>query len=216
MYIFWLEGKLRWFQPTVAVETADLDASSLYFLRAQIDEFGALVFYTQKGTIPTASGQVYDTYPTNLKGTPDGITGGGFPSTPNDILLGIIQTGLATTVPTWTPLYSGNFSYSIDLAYTLTPLVVGVVIPKPFSYEYDVMIQFDEDNWQPTPPSGSHEAFHPLGTKIHFISYTEVNIESKGRWLEDNGAGALRVATSDEFARPGLKLTVRPKHRDVS
>lgn len=215
-YVFWLEGKLRWLKTDVAMETADLDASSIYFLRAQVDDFGTLQLYTQKGTIPASDGAVYDSEPANLKGTPDAGTGGGFPTTPNDLLLGIIQTGVATSVPTWTPLYSGAFRYSIDLNYALSPLQVDITIPKPFSCDYEVLFKFDEANWQPSAPTGNHKAFHPLGVKFHFVNWTTVRIEGKGRWLEDNGSGALRVATTDEFARPGMKVVILPKHRDLT
>lgn len=215
-YIFMLEGKLRWIRPTANIDTADLDASSTYFLRAQIDAYGNLKIYTQKGTIPSAPLDVFDTYPTDLKGTPDGLTGGGFPSTPNDLLLGKIVTGLATSVPSWTPYHSGNFSYSIDVAYSVTPTDTGFTIPVPFGCEYEIIVEYAGGNWAPTPPTANHKAFHPLGSTVHYYNYEHIQLESKGRWLEDNGSGVLRVATTTEYARPAYKLIVRPRHRTVS
>lgn len=80
---------------TTAYTSADLDVSSTCYLRSQVDGDGALEIYVQKGTDS-------DPIPASLKGTPGGLTGGGFPSTVLDILLAKIVTGAAGTTPTVT------------------------------------------------------------------------------------------------------------------
>lgn len=79
---------------TVAWESADLAADSEYYLRAQVVD-GALTLYTQQGLAA-------DTAPASLRGTVDGSSGGGFPSTPLDARLARIVTGAAGTTPSVT------------------------------------------------------------------------------------------------------------------
>lgn len=81
---------------TAAWTSADLDASSTYFLRAQISG-GVWTPYVQKGTDA-------DSVPAGLKGTPGGGSGGGFDSTVLDILLAKVVTGTAGSTPTVTKL----------------------------------------------------------------------------------------------------------------
>lgn len=88
-------GRMRAFK-TAAWQSADLDASSTYYLRAQVSA-GALLPYVQKGTDG-------DSIPAGLKGTPDGGSGGGFDSTVLDVLLAKVVTGSAASTPTVTKL----------------------------------------------------------------------------------------------------------------
>ncbi len=104
-------GCLRMFT-TVALISEDLDVSSTYYLRGQIDSNGDLEIYVQKGTDS-------DSIPTGLKGTPDGGSGGGFDSTVLDILIAKVETGLAGTVP------------------TLTKLANKAILNATFDFEYD-------------------------------------------------------------------------------
>ena len=73
-----------------------LDVSSTYYLRARIDS-GALQVYVAKGTDA-------DAIPAGFKGTPNAGSGGGFDSTPIDVLLAKVVTGTAGSVPTVTEL----------------------------------------------------------------------------------------------------------------
>lgn len=82
--------------PTVAFTSANLNVNTTYYLRAQITA-GSLVVYTQIGTDS-------DPIPPTLKGTPNGLSGGGFDSTKFDMLISKIQTGALNTLPTVTPL----------------------------------------------------------------------------------------------------------------
>ena len=213
-----IDGRVRWFVPaTLAYITPDLDVSSRYFLRVQIsdDGYDRLVFYVQKGTLPATDGDTYDATPVSLRGTPNAASGGGFPSTSRDLLLGIIDTGLAGTMPTYTPLYSGDFTYTFDVSYGTSPLIVPMTLTTPFSCDYDVRVEFDENNFAPAPPAVNHRDFKPLGSRVTFYSYTQVEIEAQGRWLEDNGAGLLRIPAADEIARPGYRVIIRPKYRNL-
>lgn len=81
---------------TEAWESDDLDVSSTYYLRAQIDG-GDLLLYTTEGADD-------DSIPVGLLGTPDSASGGGFDSTQIDILLAKVVTSTSGTVPTVTPL----------------------------------------------------------------------------------------------------------------
>ena len=75
-------------------ESADLAADSEYYLRAQVVD-GSLTIYV-------AQGLETDTAPASLRGTVDGSSGGGFPSTPLDARLARIVTGAAGTTPSVT------------------------------------------------------------------------------------------------------------------
>ena len=75
-------------------ESADLAADSEYYLRAKVVD-GSLTLYTQQGLES-------DTAPASLRGTVDGTSGGGFPSTPLDARLARIVTGAAGTAPSVT------------------------------------------------------------------------------------------------------------------
>ncbi len=89
-------GRQRTFS-TSAYTSADLLASSTYYLRAQVDGSGALLLYTQRGTDS-------DSTPAGLRGTPDASSGGGFDSTAFDVLLAKVVTGSAGSLPTVTAL----------------------------------------------------------------------------------------------------------------
>lgn len=217
LYVIGIDGELRWIVPDDdPFETDDLDVSSTYLLRCQLDQYRKLTFYVQKGTIPIADGNTYEAIPASLKGTPDAASGGAFPSTSRDLLLGIIETGLAGTVPTWTPLYSGDFTFEFQVGYNTTPLIVPMTVTKPFSSDYDIRIEFSEANFSPTPPAANHRDFKPLGSRITYYSWRSIEIEARGRWLEDNGAGLLRIPAANEIARPGYRVIVRPKYRTVA
>lgn len=70
----------------------NLAASSTYFLRCQFSG-GAPVFYVQSGALT-------DSTPASRKGTINGVSGGGFFSTPIDICIAMVVTGANGTLPT--------------------------------------------------------------------------------------------------------------------
>lgn len=130
-------GRLRSYK-TTAWTSADLDASSTYYLRAQV-QAGALVPYVQKGTDG-------DSIPASLIGTAGGGSGGGFDSTVLDVLLAKVVTGVAASTPTITNLanskllrFAGgadhtastsadanrDFTFNYVLNWARTPTAVG-------------------------------------------------------------------------------------------
>ncbi|WP_053268353.1 hypothetical protein [Pseudomonas chlororaphis] len=90
-------GRSRTFQ-TSAWSSADLLPSSEYFLRAQVIG-GVLTFYMQRGT-------VYDATPDSLKGVVNGSAGGGFQSTPLDMCVAWVVTGVPGTAPVVRQIYN--------------------------------------------------------------------------------------------------------------
>ncbi|WP_085712885.1 MULTISPECIES: phage tail protein [unclassified Pseudomonas] len=90
-------GRSRTFT-TQSWTSADLLPNTGYFLRAQVIA-GALTFYVQRGT-PT------DAVPASLKGTADGVGGGGFPSTSLDMCVAWILTGTVGTLPSVLTIYN--------------------------------------------------------------------------------------------------------------
>ena len=111
-------GMLRgWTVP--AYQSADLDISSTYYLRAKIVA-NVLTLYVQKGTDA-------DVIPPGLTGTPGGAIGGGFDSTVLDLLIAKITTGIAGTVPTVIALANASRLYAgFTGALDLTPGSAGV------------------------------------------------------------------------------------------
>lgn len=99
---------------TSAWSSADLLPSSSYFLRAQVTD-NALTLYLQRGTL-------YDATPESLKGTPNSASGGGFPSTPLDICLAWVMTGVPGSLPTIRTIYNRT-----QLSWTQTVNGTGVV-----------------------------------------------------------------------------------------
>jgi hypothetical protein len=81
---------------TPAFTSDDMAINSTYYLRGQVTD-GELVLYTQKGADT-------DAVPSTFVGTPNGSSGGGFDSTPADILLAKIVTTAAESEPTVTNL----------------------------------------------------------------------------------------------------------------
>jgi len=81
---------------TAAWTSANLNTATTYYLRAQAVN-GVFTPYVQIGTDT-------DAIPAGLKGTPNGVNGGGFDSTVLDILLAKVVTGAAGSVPTITNL----------------------------------------------------------------------------------------------------------------
>lgn len=131
-------GRLRSFV-TSAYTSSDLLVSSTYYLRAQVNSTGDLAFYVQRGTDS-------DPIPASFVGTPDAASGGGFDSTPVDMLIAKVVTGVAGSLPTVTALAnsekfnlhqygrlitSGSSAVvTLDLARAITPslLVQGANI----------------------------------------------------------------------------------------
>lgn len=99
---------------TSAWSSADLLPSASYFLRAQVIG-GALRFYMQRGSL-------YDLAPESFKGTVDGASGGGFPSTPLDLCLAWVMTGAPGSLPTIRTIYN-----RAQLSWTQTVNGSGVV-----------------------------------------------------------------------------------------
>lgn len=99
---------------TAAWSSADLLPSASYFLRAQVTG-DALTFYMQRGTL-------YDLSPESLKGTVNGASGGGFPSTSLDICLAWVMTGAPGSLPTIRAIYNRT-----RLSWTQTVNGTGVV-----------------------------------------------------------------------------------------
>jgi hypothetical protein len=99
---------------TSAWSSADLLPSASYFLRAQVIG-GALTFYVQRGGL-------YDLAPESLKGTVNGASGGGFPSTPLDMCLAWVMTGAPGSLPTIRVIYN-----RAQLTWTQTVNGTGVV-----------------------------------------------------------------------------------------
>lgn len=107
---------------TTASQTIDLDVSSTYYIRGNVNSAGALVCYVQKGTDA-------DSTPSSFVGTSGASSGGGFDSTPVDILLAKVVTTTAGTAPTITLLanarnlkasftYAGSTSVSPTTVHT--------------------------------------------------------------------------------------------------
>ncbi len=101
---------------TAAWTSADLLASSTYYLRAMVSG-GVLTPYVQRGTDS-------DSIPVGLKGTPNGASGGGFDSTVLDILLAKVVTGSAGSTPTVTKLANAR-QLLAHVSDTTTPTLVG-------------------------------------------------------------------------------------------
>ena len=99
---------------TSAWSSADLLPSSGYFLRAQVTGDG-LTFYMQRGSL-------YDVAPESLKGTVNGASGGGFQSTPLDMCLAWVLTGVPGALPTIRSIYN-----RARLSWTQTVNGTGVV-----------------------------------------------------------------------------------------
>jgi hypothetical protein len=106
-------GRSRTFV-TTAWSSADLLPSASYFLRAQVIG-DALTFYVQRGSL-------YDLPPESLKGTVNGASGGGFASTPLDMCLAWVMTGVPGSVPTVRTIYN-----RAQLSWTQTVNGTGVV-----------------------------------------------------------------------------------------
>lgn len=70
-----------------------------FFLRAQVVT-GKLKLYVQQGTL-------YDPVPASMKGTPNGASGGGFPTTALDVCIARVITRAAGTLPTVQSMYIG-------------------------------------------------------------------------------------------------------------
>ncbi|MGF6669976.1 phage tail protein [Pseudomonas monsensis] len=90
-------GRSRTFT-TRSWTSADLLPNTAYFLRAQVVA-DVLTFYVQRGA-PT------DASPASLKGTADGVGGGGFSSTSLDMCVAWILTGAVGTLPSVLPIYN--------------------------------------------------------------------------------------------------------------
>ncbi|UVM62577.1 phage tail protein [Pseudomonas sp. B21-010] len=121
---------------TAAWSSADLLPSASYFLRAQVIG-GALTFHMQRGSL-------YDLPPESLKGTVNGVSGGGFPSTPLDMCVAWVMTGAPGSLPiiraiynrarlTWTQTVNGNgvVYLPLDPHARAARLVVGNPTPAP-------------------------------------------------------------------------------------
>ena len=124
--------------PTIAVTTAftsvNLTASTSYFLRAQYIS-GVLTFYTQQGLLT-------DAIPASKKGTPNAVTGGGFQSTPIDICIAQIITGVNGTVPAvrkivnsantiFTNILNGSGTLLLPIDPFSRSIILNVGIPTP-------------------------------------------------------------------------------------
>lgn len=120
---------------TTAFTSATLSINSSYFLRAQIDSTGNLIFYMQKGTL-------FDADPVDLKGTQNGTSGGGFYSTPFDMCIAQVITGYSGQTPVvrtvinsknnyWKAFLTGNSTYYLPLdPYVLrADLSAAVLVP---------------------------------------------------------------------------------------
>ncbi|MGA6104737.1 hypothetical protein [Pseudomonas solani] len=98
---------------TSAWGSPDLAINSEYFLRAQVIN-GALSIYVQKGKLS-------DVIPVSLKGSVNGESGGGFPSTVLDICLARIITGAAGSSPLVQRVYHRrSHSWTVSLNGTGT------------------------------------------------------------------------------------------------
>lgn len=119
---------------TVAWSSPNLDLNSTYYLRAQFAN-GALAFYVQKGTDA-------DAIPASWKGTANAANGGGFDSTPLDMLIAKVVTAAAGSLPTVTVL-ANKAALFFQLQYT-TPVTTDATGGFFISYAVNV-------NWARTP-----------------------------------------------------------------
>lgn len=128
-------GRSRAFT-TSAWTSQDLLPATIYFLRAQVIG-GALTFYVQKGALA-------DVQPESLRGTVNGVAGGGFVSTPIDMCIAAITTGAVGTVPmvrqiynrprlSWTQALNGSgvIYLPLDPHARNARLTVGATTPSP-------------------------------------------------------------------------------------
>jgi hypothetical protein len=203
-----------WGAPTGVWESSTLDTSTTYFLRAQLTTKGALCIYVQKGTLPTSGVPSY-TYPTDKRGTPGGSSGGEFPSTPYDILLGRITTGIAGTTPTFTPYYQGDLQLALTKPgdYSGAPVYDQTVSIPPCARDLQVTISITNEWVTATPPDASYISGDGITATVTGWSTEAIRYNAKGRWIQDNGSGLLKKTTA--AFRPGVRLNVQTVRGNV-
>jgi hypothetical protein len=206
--------KSSWSAPTGVWESPILDTSTTYFLRAQLTTKGSLCIYVQKGTLPTAGVPAY-TYPTDLRGTPGGSSGGEFPSTPYDILLGKITTGVAGSTPSFTSYYQGDLQLVLTKSgdYSGSPVYDQTVSLPPCARDLQVVISITNEWVTATPPDVSYITGEGITATVTGWSTESVRYNSKGRWVQDNGSGLLKKTTA--AFRPGVRLNVQTVRGNV-
>jgi hypothetical protein len=190
-----------------------LDTNSTYFLRAQIDSTNTkLLFYVQKGTLPTGGWPSF-TYPGSLKGTPNAGSGGEFPSTPLDLLIARVTTGNVNTTPTLQVYRSDDYSaeFVITGDYTASPTTSATQsISAPRNHEYEIRLEPTTDYITATPP-GAYISKNELGWQINWQHYEAFNFTARARWLSDNGGGVLK--TTNVLMRPQMRAFLRSAAR---
>jgi hypothetical protein len=190
----------------------DLDVSSTYFLRAQLTSIGSLRLYTQKGSFPGSYGW---TIPGSLVGNPNASSGGEFPSTPLDLLIAKVDTGLSGSTPTVTVYNQGDFSIDTTIAGSYTSgatLTTTYSISKPYACDYDISVSVTSnylDNMPPVHVSNA-SAVSDLFAEVVTYNYEAITIKAHGRWLETN-SGSLRVPSIGATFRPQVRLRVRSR-----
>ncbi|WP_263217775.1 phage tail protein [Pseudomonas atacamensis] len=156
-------GRSRTFV-TAAWSSADLLPSSHYFLRVQVVA-GVLTFYTQRGGI-------HDVVPDSLKGMVNGAAGGGFQSTPLDMCLAWVITGIPGSVPvvrtiynrarlSWTQTVNGTGAIflPLDPHARAARLVVGNPTPSSTAV---TSVAFPATGWA----GGNYSYLSPVSTGV--------------------------------------------------
>ncbi|SDE45684.1 phage tail protein [Rhodospira trueperi] len=169
---------------TPAWQSADLAADSTYYLRGRV-EGGALVLYTQQGTDT-------DAVPASLTGTPDGAAGGGFDSTPVDMLIARVETGTAGTVPTVTPLANAARLHA-TAHVTATGVVYG---GSPGSWDWALAL-----DWARTPAT-------PM---LSLLFHSFLDGGSDDDWQIDTGLDVSRYAVSGTPQQDSLQSPYVPR-----
>lgn len=163
-------GRMRNFS-TASWTSPNLDASSTYYLRCQV-QGGAAVFYVQKGTDS-------DSIPGSLLGIVNGTSGGGFDSTQLDMLCAKLVTGVNGTAPTVIPLANAAMlSYKGSSNYTETTASGGWITR---SYSYTL-------NWARTPKALFTVGAHGVGLSAQAIDQIYSSSEAATRYTVSHNA----------------------------
>lgn len=172
---------------TPAYTSVALDASSTYYLRANLAATGVLVPYVQKGTDA-------DAIPGSYKGTAGASAGGGFDSTAIDVLLSKVTTGAAGTVPTvlnlanfW-DLYA-RFSFAGSTTYA--------------------GIQTYVLNWARVPSSTWFQSVVGLGLAVNIECLTGMGVANVSRYsIAAEVVGWRNVTSTPNYYSPVYILEV--------
>lgn len=224
-YLGYLDGRVRRLsEVTYGISgiswSKSLDVNSRYFVRMKMNTYGYLEPYVQKGADwPDTSGESYS-YPVGLVGQTGGSSGGGFPSTRKDILLGMIVTGGTGTTPVLTTFdtrCSWYYEAKINGDYSNNPIYdVDIVLPVPASSrDYDIEIRPSEESFTAVGPTVNHVHGHQEYFKVKYYNFTQISVEAKGKWLMKDVSDFLKMPSSIPYYRPGFVIKVRTRTKGV-